>query len=78
MRSSVTSLFTNRDCFALVRPLTDEAQLAAMDKMAVSQLRPEFRQVGVGVSGGGVVCVWGGQGGEGGVRRVRGTREFRG
>eukprot|EP00798_Chlamydomonas_sp_ICE-L_P005052 gene5052-34843_t len=37
-------LFPDRDCVSLVRPLTDEAQLANMDTMPFDSLRPEFRQ----------------------------------
>ena len=45
MRDSIKSLFPDRDCFSLVRPCLEESQLANMDKLALSQLRPEFRQV---------------------------------
>lgn len=38
----------NRDCFTLVRPMHDEAALSAMDTLPREQLRPEFKQVGVG------------------------------
>jgi len=44
MRTSIRGLFPERDCFALVRPLLDEGQLAAMDTLPQDKLRPEFRQ----------------------------------
>ena len=38
-------LFPDRDCFCLVRPVSDERQLQNLDSVPASQLRPEFRQV---------------------------------
>ena len=45
IRESIVTLFPERDCFALVRPVSDEKQLQALDSVPASQLRPEFRQV---------------------------------
>lgn len=45
MRSSVKALFPDRDCFGLVRPMSDEQQLAKMDTLPFTALRPEFRKV---------------------------------
>lgn len=44
IRSSIKSLFPDRDCFSLVRPMNDELQLANLDSVPRSQLRPEFSQ----------------------------------
>ena len=46
MRVSIKTLFPDRDCVSLVRPLNDEAMLAVMDTLPFDQLRPEFRRVG--------------------------------
>eukprot|EP00198_Chlamydomonas_reinhardtii_P004972 XP_001694308.1 predicted protein [Chlamydomonas reinhardtii] len=46
MRASIKSLFPERDCHALVRPMLDESRLARMDALPPSELRPEFRKVG--------------------------------
>lgn len=43
IRESIKSLFPDRDCFALVRPISDEQKLAHLETVAPSQLRPEFR-----------------------------------
>ncbi len=45
IRTSIKSLFTDRDCVALVRPMNEETRLHDMDKLPLVQLRPEFRQV---------------------------------
>ena len=45
IRESIVGLFPERECFALVRPVSDEKQLQALDSLPASQLRPEFRQV---------------------------------
>lgn len=45
IRESIKSLFPNRDCFALVRPMSDESQLQRLETVPVTQLRPEFREV---------------------------------
>ncbi|MEW5298001.1 MAG: hypothetical protein WDW36_001166 [Sanguina aurantia] len=44
IRASIRSLFPDRDCATLVRPLTDENKLAVLDIVPREQLRPEFRQ----------------------------------
>eukprot|EP00201_Polytomella_parva_P018309 CAMPEP_0175050852 /NCGR_PEP_ID=MMETSP0052_2-20121109/7477_1 /TAXON_ID=51329 ORGANISM="Polytomella parva, Strain SAG 63-3" /NCGR_SAMPLE_ID=MMETSP0052_2 /ASSEMBLY_ACC=CAM_ASM_000194 /LENGTH=724 /DNA_ID=CAMNT_0016315077 /DNA_START=265 /DNA_END=2440 /DNA_ORIENTATION=+ len=43
IRSSIKSLFPDRDCFALVRPVHEESTLSALDRVPSEQLRPEFR-----------------------------------
>lgn len=45
MRASIKTLFPERECVALVRPMSDEKELAAMDALPEARLRPEFRQV---------------------------------
>ena len=45
IRTSIKSLFPKRDCFALVRPMEDEQQLARLETVAISQLRPQFQKV---------------------------------
>lgn len=45
IRTSIKSLFPKRDCFALVRPMEDEQQLARLETVATSQLRPQFQKV---------------------------------
>jgi hypothetical protein len=44
IRESIKSLFPDRDCFPLVRPMSDEAKLARLESVPASQLRPEFRE----------------------------------
>ncbi|EFN59494.1 hypothetical protein CHLNCDRAFT_56782 [Chlorella variabilis] len=44
IRESIKSLFPDRDCFTLVRPVNDEEQLAALDTLPAAQMRPEFRE----------------------------------
>lgn len=44
IRASIKSLFPERDCFALVRPMNDEKALANLDNVPKDQLRPEFRE----------------------------------
>ncbi|KAL4859356.1 Guanylate-binding protein 5 [Chlorella vulgaris] len=43
IRESIKALFPDRDCFTLVRPVTDEEQLAELDSMPTASMRPEFR-----------------------------------
>lgn len=43
IRESIKSLFPDRDCFALVRPISDEQKLAHLETVPPSQMRPEFR-----------------------------------
>lgn len=44
IRESIKTLFPDRDCATLVRPLNDEALLSKLDSVPKSQLRPEFVQ----------------------------------
>ena len=44
IRDSIKSLFPDRDCFTLVRPMSDEAALAHLEAVPPTQLRPEFRE----------------------------------
>ncbi|GER31755.1 guanylate-binding family protein [Striga asiatica] len=43
IRESIRSLFPDRECFALVRPLSNENELQRLDQIPLNQLRPEFR-----------------------------------
>jgi hypothetical protein len=45
IRDSIKSLFPDRDCYTLVRPMHDERALNHLDALDSSQLRPEFSQV---------------------------------
>ncbi len=45
MRHVIKEVFPDRDGFTLVRPALEEAQLARMDQVPASALRPEFRKV---------------------------------
>lgn len=45
IRASIKSLFPDRDCFTLVRPMNEESALVSLDRVPRSQLRPEFRSV---------------------------------
>ncbi len=45
IRDSIKSLFPDRDCYTLVRPMHDERALNHLDTLDNSQLRPEFSQV---------------------------------
>ncbi|CAD7703213.1 unnamed protein product [Ostreobium quekettii] len=42
IRRSIKTLFPQRDCCALVRPVSDEQQLKNLENVPQSQLRPEF------------------------------------
>lgn len=44
IRSSIKSLFPDRDCATLVRPMHEEEALVSLDQTPLEQLRPEFRQ----------------------------------
>ena len=44
IRSMLTTFFTDRACFPLVRPLADESQLQQIDAVAIDELRPEFQE----------------------------------
>lgn len=44
IRESITALFPDRDCFPLVRPVSDEKSLQNLESVPAAQLRPEFRK----------------------------------
>eukprot|EP00878_Enallax_costatus_P025838 GHUV01027675.1.p1 GENE.GHUV01027675.1~~GHUV01027675.1.p1 ORF type:complete len:197 (+),score=54.87 GHUV01027675.1:1585-2175(+) len=44
IRGSIKSLFPDRDCFTLVRPMHDERALNHLDELDPQQLRPEFQE----------------------------------
>ncbi|XP_074572978.1 uncharacterized protein LOC141829417 [Curcuma longa] len=43
IRESIRSLFPDRECFTLVRPLNNENDLRRLDQIPLDRLRPEFR-----------------------------------
>ncbi|KAL4563591.1 hypothetical protein LXL04_027635 [Taraxacum kok-saghyz] len=43
IRESIRALFPDRDCFTLVRPLSDENELQKLDQISMEKLRPEFK-----------------------------------
>ncbi|GKC70396.1 guanylate-binding protein 4-like protein, partial [Tanacetum coccineum] len=43
IRESIRGLFPDRDCFTLVRPLSNENELQRLDQISVDKLRPEFK-----------------------------------
>ncbi|XP_075489182.1 uncharacterized protein LOC142528033 [Primulina tabacum] len=43
IRESIRALFPDRECFTLVRPLSNENDLQRLDQIALDKLRPEFR-----------------------------------
>lgn len=43
MREFIKQFFADRDCFTLVRPVTDEQQLQNLANLEDAQLRPEYR-----------------------------------
>ncbi|KAK1378665.1 hypothetical protein POM88_025409 [Heracleum sosnowskyi] len=43
IRESIRALFPDRECFPLVRPLSNENDLQKLDQIPVKNLRPEFR-----------------------------------
>ncbi|KAE9461870.1 hypothetical protein C3L33_06201, partial [Rhododendron williamsianum] len=43
IRESVRALFPDRECFTLVRPLSNENELQRLDQIHLDKLRPEFR-----------------------------------
>ena len=45
IRASIKALFPNRDCFTLVRPMSDERQLNQLESIDASKYRPEFNKV---------------------------------
>ncbi|PUZ75324.1 hypothetical protein GQ55_1G151500 [Panicum hallii var. hallii] len=42
IRESIRSLFPDRECFTLVRPLNNENELQRLDQIPLEKLRPEF------------------------------------
>ncbi|EFJ49543.1 hypothetical protein VOLCADRAFT_80671 [Volvox carteri f. nagariensis] len=46
IRESIKSLFPDRDCVTLVRPVTDEEALRNLATLPREHLRPEFVEVG--------------------------------
>ncbi|KAL6785100.1 hypothetical protein ACKKBG_A02440 [Auxenochlorella protothecoides x Auxenochlorella symbiontica] len=44
IRASIKSLFPDRDCFTLVRPVNEERELVSLDGLRPGDLRPEFRE----------------------------------
>ncbi|KAA8515208.1 hypothetical protein F0562_018387 [Nyssa sinensis] len=43
IRESIRALFPDRECFTLVRPLSNEHDLQRLDQIPLDRLRPEFR-----------------------------------
>jgi len=43
IRESIRSLFPDRECFTLVRPLNNENELQRLDQIPLEKLRPEFQ-----------------------------------
>ncbi|KDO77713.1 hypothetical protein CISIN_1g001482mg [Citrus sinensis] len=43
IRDSIRALFPDRECFTLVRPLSNENELQRLDQISLDRLRPEFR-----------------------------------
>ncbi|GAA0160533.1 heterotrimeric G-protein [Lithospermum erythrorhizon] len=43
IRESIRALFPDRECFPLVRPLSDENDLQRLDQISLNRLRPEFK-----------------------------------
>ncbi|KAL2524218.1 Guanylate-binding family protein [Abeliophyllum distichum] len=43
IRESIRALFPDRECFTLVRPLSNEIDLQRLDQILLDKLRPEFR-----------------------------------
>ncbi|XP_059670531.1 uncharacterized protein LOC132316048 [Cornus florida] len=43
IRESIRALFPDRECFTLVRPLSNENDLQRLDQIPLGKLRPEFR-----------------------------------
>ena len=44
VRTALKNFFKDRDCFTLVRPVANEAELQRLDGKEISDLRPEFAQ----------------------------------
>ncbi|RAL49680.1 unnamed protein product [Cuscuta campestris] len=43
IRESIRALFPDRECFTLVRPLSNETELQKLDQISLDKLRPEFK-----------------------------------
>ncbi|KAF4379503.1 hypothetical protein G4B88_018199 [Cannabis sativa] len=43
IHDSIRTLFPDRECFTLVRPLNNEAELQRLDQISLNKLRPEFK-----------------------------------
>ncbi|KAK2991854.1 hypothetical protein RJ640_030029 [Escallonia rubra] len=43
IRESIRALFPDRECFTLVRPLSNENELQRLDQIPLDRLRPEFK-----------------------------------
>ena len=50
IRDSIKALFPDRDCFPLVRPMSDEKALAKLETLDTKEMRPEFQEVCVNFS----------------------------
>jgi hypothetical protein len=46
MRTTIKSVFPDRDVAVMVRPALSEADLQRLDALPDSRLRPEFKRVG--------------------------------
>ncbi|KDO26951.1 hypothetical protein SPRG_07664 [Saprolegnia parasitica CBS 223.65] len=44
VRHMMTSFFKDRECHTMVRPVYDESQLQQVDKIPITDLRPEFQE----------------------------------
>ncbi|CAN4084115.1 unnamed protein product [Withania somnifera] len=44
IRESIRALFPDRECFTLVRPLSNENELQRLDQIPIEKLRPEFKE----------------------------------
>lgn len=45
LRACIKALFLDRDCFTLVRPVSQERQLHSLEELPPGALRPEFTRV---------------------------------
>lgn len=43
IRESIRALFPDRECFTLVRPLSNEHELQRLDQISIDKMRPEFK-----------------------------------
>jgi hypothetical protein len=44
IRESIQKFFKERECFTLIRPVTDESKLAHIDDLKWEELKSEFRK----------------------------------